>query len=110
MKKYSALMLPAILVLCTFNVASGDEQPVFKSLRCGICHKENTGKTYPSLKEITKVYKGDSEKLETYLHGKADPIVNQEKSHTMDKYIEKTKALSENEMKSLVEFILSHKD
>jgi cytochrome c551/c552 len=110
MRRYSALMLLAILVLCASNVTADDEMPVFNTLRCGICHKAETGKTFPSLREITTAYKGDSEKLEKYLQGKADPIVNQEKSKTMERYIEKTKSLSEGERQALVEFILSHKE
>lgn len=110
MKKYSAVILFAILVFCTFNVVAEDETPVFKSLRCGICHKVDTGKANPSLMEISMVYKGDSEKLEKYLQGEADPIVNKEKGKTMERYVEKTKALSEKDMKSLVEYILRQKE
>ena len=110
MKKYSALFLFGILVFCAFNTAAQDENPVFKSLKCGICHKPDTGRAYPSLKEIASVYKGDSVQLEKYLKGNADPLVDREKGDKMEKYIEKTKALSPDEMKSLVEYILSCKD
>lgn len=112
MRKYSALILLAILFFCVSNLMAGDgdEKPVFKSLRCNICHKADTGRAYPSLKEIATVYKGDSEKLEKYLQGDAEPIVNKEKGKTMERYIEKTKALSEEELKTLVDFILSHKE
>lgn len=110
MRKYSTLVLFAVLVFCVFNVAAEDEKPVFKSLRCGICHKADTGRAYPSLKEIAAVYNGDSKKLEKYLQGGAEPIVNKAKGKSMERYIEKTKALSEEELKSLVDFILSHKE
>jgi cytochrome c551/c552 len=110
MRKYSAVILLAIFGFCAFNVVAEDEKPVFKSLRCNICHKADTGKAYPSLKEIAKVYKGDGEKLEKYLKGDAEPIVNKEKGKSMDKYLEKTKALSEDEMKELVDYILSNKE
>lgn len=112
MKKYSALILFAILFFCVSNLMAGDggEESVFKSLKCGICHKADTGKAYPSLKEIAGDYNGNSEELEKYLKGNAEPIVNQEKSMTMGKYIEKTKALSDDDIKALVEFILSHKE
>ena len=110
MRKYSVLIFLVVLVCCTLNVDAGDEQPVFESLRCGICHKADTGKAFPSLKEISSTYKGDNKKLEEYLQGKADPIVNQKKGVIMNRYIEKTKALSKDELKSLVDFILSHKE
>lgn len=110
MKKYSVLVLFVFLVLCTFKISAEDENPVFKSLKCNFCHKADTGRAYPSLKEIAMAYDGDSKKLEQYLQGKAEPIVNKEKSKTMERYIEKTKVLSEDEMKSLVDYILSCKD
>ena len=112
MKKISVLILLAILFFCTSNLVAGDgdEKPVFKSLKCGICHKADTGRAYPSLKAIATTYKGDNEKLEKYLKGNAEPIVNQENGKKMERYIEKTKALSEEELKQLVEFILSYKE
>jgi len=110
MRKYSALILFASLFFCAFYVQASDEEPVFETLRCGICHKADTGKSFPSLKEIAKAYNGDKEKMISYLKGESDPIVNQEKSKTMERYIVKAKALSEDEQKSLAEFILNHKD
>lgn len=110
MKKYSAMILSAILFFYASNLMAGDdEKPLFKSLKCNICHKPDTGKVYPSLEEIATTYKGNSEKLEKYLRGEADSIVNKEKSKTMERYIEKTKALSQEELKSLVDYILSYK-
>ena len=110
MIKNIALALFVILFCCVSGVGAGDETDVFKSLGCGICHKVDTGKSFPSLKEIAKAYNGDNEKLEKYLNGKEAPIVNKEKSKTMERYLEKTKALSKDMMKSLADFILSHKD
>ena len=110
MRKYYALILLSILFFCAFNVQAGDEEPVFETLRCGICHKADTGKSFPSLKEIAMAYNGDQEKMISYLKGESDPIVNQEKSKTMERYIVKTKALSEDEQKSLAEFILKHNE
>ena len=112
MRKNSALILLAILFFCASSLMAGDgdEKPVFKSLKCNICHKADTGRAYPSLKDIATAYNGDSKKLEKYLQGDSEPIVNKEKGKSMERYIEKTKALSEDEMKTLVDFILSHKD
>ncbi len=110
MKGYLILILFTILIFCSFSAAGADEKPVFNSLNCGICHKADTGKAFPSLIEITKAYNGDKEKLIKYFQGKSDPIINVEKAKSMEKYIEKTKALSEEELNSLVEFILSHEE
>jgi cytochrome c551/c552 len=109
MRKYSMLIFIAILAFCTFNVAAEDEKPIFESLRCGLCHKADTGKSNPSLMEITKAYNGDNEKLSGYLQGNNPPIVNPERGKTMEKYIDKTKTLTGDEIKSLVDFILSNK-
>jgi cytochrome c551/c552 len=112
MRKYCALIFLVTLFLCASNLMAGDgdEKPVFQSLNCGICHKADTGKAYPSLKEIAGAYNGDKEKLEKYLKGNGEPIFNQEKGKSMERYIEKTKALSDDELKSLVDFILNHKE
>ena len=110
MRKYSVLIFSAILIFCALNTGAEEEKPVFESLRCGICHKADTGRIYPSLKEIATAYKGNSEDLKKYLHGESESIVNQEKSKIMERYIEKTKALSKEELKSLVDFILSNKE
>ena len=110
MRKYSVLILFAIMFFCAIYVQAGDENPVFDSLRCGICQKADSGKAYPSLNEITKAYNDDQWKIIRYLKGESDPIVNQEKSKTMENYREKTKSLSDDEVKSLADFILSHKE
>ncbi|MDM7919303.1 MAG: c-type cytochrome [Methanosarcina sp.] len=110
MKNYFILILFTILIFCSFSAAGADEKSVYDTLKCGICHKADTGKAYPSLIEITKAYSGDKEKLTSYFQGKSGPIVNTEKAKSMDKYIEKTKALSADDLNSLVDFILSHKE
>ncbi|MBN1903641.1 MAG: c-type cytochrome [Deltaproteobacteria bacterium] len=110
MTRYHGMILSAILFFCAFNAAGADEKPVYKALNCGICHKADTGKTYPSLIEITKAYNGDKDMLIKYFQGKSEPIMNIEKAKSMEKYLEKTKALSEDELNSLVEFILSHEE
>jgi len=109
MKKYSTLIILTILFFGAPDIMAGDdgEKTEFKSMKCSICHKVDTGRAYPSLMEITKAYNGDREKLMSYLQGKSAPIVNEEKSKTMERYLEKTKALSEDELKSLAEYMMS---
>ena len=106
MKKYFVLNLMLFLSFIVFSVnADEGKDATFKSLRCSMCHKPDTGKSFPSLKEISKAYKGDKEKLVGYLKGTSEPIVK-EKSKTMDRYLEKTKELSSKEVKMLAEFIM----
>jgi cytochrome c551/c552 len=109
MRNYTALILFTILIFCAFSATGAEETTIFKSLNCGICHKADTGKAFPSLIEITKAYNGDKEKLTGYLLGKNNAIINTEKAKSMEKYIEKTKALSPEEMSALADFILSNK-
>jgi cytochrome c551/c552 len=109
MRKYFAMILLIILVFCAFSATGTEEKPIFKSLNCGICHKADTGKAFPSLVEISKAYNGDKEKLTGYLQGRSDAIINTEKATSMEKYIEKTKALSQEEVGALADFILSNK-
>ena len=110
MKKSSALILFAILFFWAFNTQAADpaQETQFEALRCAICHKADTGKVFPSLKEIAKAYNGNEEKLIGYLKGNSDPIVKPEKSQTMARFLEKIKGLSEDQFKSLADFILSH--
>ncbi len=112
MKKYSALILFAILFFWAFSAQAKEpaQDTQFETLRCAICHKADTGTVYPSLKEITKAYNGNEEKLIDYFNGKSDPIVKPAKSKIMKTFLESIKALSESDIKNLADFILSHKD
>jgi cytochrome c551/c552 len=109
MRRYHGMILLVVLFFCAFNAAGADEKPIFNALNCGICHKADTGKAFPSLVEIAKAYNGDKEKLTGYLQGKSDAIINTEKAKSMEKYIEKTKALPQEDLGALADFILSNK-
>ena len=109
MTRYYCMILSAILFFFAFSAFGADEKPIFNALNCGICHKADTGKAFPSLKEIAQAYNGDKEKLTGYLQGKSDAIINTEKAKSMEKYIEKTKGLSPEEVGALADFILSNK-
>jgi cytochrome c551/c552 len=109
MTRYHGMILLVVLFFCALNAAGAEEKPIFNALNCGICHKADTGKAFPSLKEIGQAYNGDKEKLTGYLQGKSNAIINTEKAKSMEKYIEKTKALSQEEVGVLADFILSNK-
>ena len=108
--KYIYPVIVACLLLTGIEVKAEDGKGVFGSLRCGICHKIDTGKTSPSMKEIARVYMEKEDQLLNYLNGHAEALIRPEKAGRMKRYIEKTKALSEGDRKSLVDFILSHRD
>jgi cytochrome c551/c552 len=114
MKKYliAAIIIMGILILGlqSSDIRAENSNTIFESLRCGTCHKPNTGKAFPSLKEIVKAYDGNEGRLISYLQGETGPIVKKEKVELMKRYIEKTKALSREDIKSLVDYILNFKD
>ena len=106
-----ALTLMAVLCLAA-AVAAGaaeDGQGLFKSNGCMSCHRpESSSKVNPSLGEIAKAYQGKTNQLADYLAGAADPIVRPERAAMMKRYLEKTRAMSDQERKALAEFIMSH--
>jgi cytochrome c len=108
--KYLYLVVVVCFLLTAVEVKAEEGEELFKSLRCGICHKPDTGKSIPSLKEIARSYTGKENRLSSYLNGEAEALINPEKGGMMKRYIEKTKALSGDERKSLADFILGHKD
>ena len=109
MKKLMLVLLLGIFLVAA-NVWAEQGEDVFKSLRCGTCHKPDTGKVNPSLKEMAKAYQGKEGQLLGFLKGEAKSIINVEKAGKMEKYVEKTKALKDEERKALADFILSHLD
>jgi cytochrome c len=99
-----------ISIVCIFvvNTAGADEgETIFKSQGCMLCHKKtSSSKVNPSLTEIATAYQGKEEQLIQYLKGESEAIVKPEKSRMMKRQIEKTKKLSEADLKALVDFIL----
>ena len=95
--------------LGSVNLWAAAEGNVFQALGCGACHKEAAkSKTLPSLSEISQAYTGKADQLVKYLNGEAGPILRPESGAAMKRYIEKTKALSVSERKSLADFIMGN--
>ena len=108
--KYVYLVIFAGFLLILGNVRAEDGKKAFDSLNCASCHKVDTGKANPSLKEIALAYKGKENQLQGYLKGETEAVVNPKKGGIMRRYIEKTKGLTDGERKALSGFILSHGD
>ena len=106
--KYYMLILVAGLFSISLNVYAEDGQTTFDSMRCGVCHKPDTGKSMPSLKDIAAAYKGKEDQLLSYFKGDSEPLVNPQKKGIMKLYLEKTKKLEDEEREALADFILSH--
>ena len=107
MKRIGIWIISAVCMVA-MNTARADEgETIFKSQGCTSCHKkESTSKVNPSLVEISTAYQGKEEQLVKYLKGESEAIVRPEKANLMKRYIEKTKMLSEADLKALVDFLL----
>jgi len=101
----------SVVCIVAINTALADEgETIFKSQGCMSRHKkEGTPKVNPSLAEISRAYQGKEEQLIRYLHGDSEAIVRSEKSNLMKCQIEKTKDLSQADLKALVDYFLLQK-
>ena len=109
MKKLILFVLVAEVSFLPAVISADDGEAVFKSNKCGACHKAETSSAgRPSLKEISQAYQGKEKQLKAYFSGEADPIVTPAKASIMKRYIEKTKALSDADRTVLVEYIMRH--
>jgi len=106
--KKAGIWIISVACMLAMNTARADEgETVFKSLGCMSCHKkESTSKVNPSLIEISMAYQGKEAQLIKYLKGESEAIVRPEKSNLMKGKIEKTKMLSDADLKALTGFML----
>ena len=100
-------MISAVCILAMNTALAEEGEAIFKSLGCISCHKkESTSKVNPSLTEISQAYQGKEEQLIKYLKGESEPIVRPEKASLMKRKIEKTKSLSDADLKALAGFLV----
>jgi cytochrome c551/c552 len=104
------LLIIGVLVIGTVSViASQQGEMIFKSQGCVSCHRPaSSSKVNPSLSEIAQAYKGRPDRLADYLKGVSEPIVRPERARMMERYLEKTRMLSDEERKAVAEFIMGH--
>ena len=109
MKRLFLFVVIVELLLLSAVISADEGDALFKSKGCRGCHKPDTSKAgRPSLKEISQAYQGKGKQLEAYFRGESDPIVSPAKARVMKRYIEKTKALSDEDRKLLVDYLLKH--
>ena len=107
MKQIIIWIISAVCIVIINTAMADDGETIFKSQRCTSCHKkESTSKVNPSLTEISQAYQGNEEQLVKYLRGETAAIVNPEKANLMKRHIEKTKKLSDADLKSLAGYLL----
>ena len=109
MKKILFLVVVAGFLLLSSVISADEGESIFKSNGCGACHKPDTSSAgRPSLKEISQAYQGKGKQLDAYFRGESESIVTPAKASTMKRYVEKTKALSDQDRKVLVDYMLQH--
>ena len=74
---------------------------------CTACHLPDQKVVGPSIKEIAKIYKDKKGDLVTFLKGNADPIVDPSQFSVMQTNFPITKAMSDEELKSIETYIYS---
>jgi cytochrome c len=106
--KHVGIWIVSVVCIVALNTALADEgETIFKSHGCVSCHKkESTSKVNPSLTEISRAYQGKEEQLIKYLKGESEPIVRPQKASLMKRKIEKTKSLSDADLKALAGYLV----
>ena len=82
---------------------------IFNAKGCAACHQPTTESVGPSLKRIAQAYAGKEDQLVKFLKGEAQPIVDPAKFAIMKPQLNQIKDLSEQELRDLAAYIMSHK-
>jgi cytochrome c551/c552 len=91
----------------TAQEAKVDGQQIFQSKGCTACHNPNVDTVGPSLKKIAEAYKGKKDELIAFLKGEHPAIVDPAKEAIMKPQINTTKALPDDQLEALADYILS---
>ncbi len=108
MKRFFAAAVLILSSAAAFAAVDGKELFNNKTNRCAICHKETKDAVGPSLKTIAEFYKNNPDQLRAFLKGEAEPIIWPDRFNMMKPQMGKLKAMSDEEIDALVEFILKH--
>jgi len=101
------LGLLIVFLLASVGMGGEKEKNMFHELKCDVCHKADSSGNTPSLKDMAEGYQGKEAHLVGYLKGDIAPLLKPAGGGAMKRYLEKTKALSDAERKSLADFIMS---
>ena len=103
------LIVLGILLIAPLSFGEDNGEILFKSMGCMSCHHpEKTSSVNPSLADIAQAYQGDQQQLADYLNGQGAARVKPEKAGMMKRFVEKTKALTDQERVAVADFILGH--
>jgi cytochrome c551/c552 len=108
MKKETLIVL-GLLFIAPSSFGGENGEILFKAMGCMSCHHpEKASSVNPSLLDISQAYQGSQQQLADYLNGQGAARVKPEKAGMMKRFVEKTKALTEQERAALADFILRH--
>ena len=108
MKKLVAAATFGLAVAVSAAMAA-DGKALFASKGCAACHQATVDTVGPSLKKIAEAYKGKEAELIKFLKGEGKAIVDPAKFSVMQPQLNTTKSMSDEELKALAEYMLSHK-
>ena len=110
-------MTARVLVAASMMIASSiafasQGEALFKSNGCPLCHHPEEDRMEqglgPSLAQVAEAYRGDSDAMQAFLRGKAEPRVFPEHFVIMKGRLVRIASLSDEHLNALVEFILDH--
>lgn len=84
-------------------------EKLFTEKACTTCHKPDTKLVGPSLKDIATAYNGNKDGLKAFLKGESKAIVDPAQESVMHPQIAITKALPDDQLDQVVDYILSYK-
>ena len=89
------------------TVGSGEK--LYKDKGCLVCHQLNRKLVGPAVKDIAAAYSGNKAGLTAYLKGEGKSIVDPSQFSVMQPQLAITKALPDEELDAIVDYILSIK-
>lgn len=107
MKKL-VVTLGAVFAVASASFAA-DGKALFQSKGCTACHQAAADTVGPSLKKIAGAYAGKEADLIKFLKGQGKAVVDPAKEAVMKPQLNTTKAMKDDELKALADFILSNK-
>lgn len=107
MKKL-VVAVASVMAVASASFAA-DGKALFQQKGCTACHQAAADTVGPSLKKIAAAYAGKEAELIKYLKGEGKAIVDPAKEAVMKPQINTTKAMKDDELKALAQFILSNK-
>lgn len=118
MKKFLFLLTVLVMISCKKEEKITTEQPIKEIVEkisgkelfenkgnCVACHQPSQKVIGPSLEEISKIYKDKNASIVSFLKEESEPIVDPSQYEVMKTNFAITKAMSDEELLALEEYI-----